>query len=98
MARPEYWNYFNRYVLVPLSSDASNALKSEQAHFEASGTHAVGVVYIDHTAGISMMLETFCEFESNGNLRSTGGPRAKRSMSTLRYSIFNKFKFSPISP
>lgn len=80
-----------------VAADPDGVLRSEQRRFGASGTHVAGFVYADHTAGITMDVETFCTVGPEGEIHPTGGPRRHNSVLKVRYDILEQLSPTPIA-
>src|SRR5258708_5930927 len=96
MATPDYFKYINKYVLVPINAASAQILQMIQKECQVEGTQIVGVIYLDHSAGLSLNVETFCDILPDGAVRDTGGPRAQNRRWILRYSSFKDFEFRPL--
>ena len=70
-----------------LASDHLGRLDSEKCRYGATGMHVLGFVYVDHTHGISMQIESFCSFDPDGTKHMTGGPPQHNSVFLIRYDM-----------
>ncbi|MEI7847823.1 MAG: hypothetical protein WCK35_18620 [Chloroflexota bacterium] len=80
----EYLSWIDRWILA---ADPLGQLASEQRHFGTSGTHVLGFVYVDHTAGVSMDVDGFCNLNLDGSVLLIGGPRQQNESLKVRYDL-----------
>ncbi len=88
-----YLGWIDRWMLA---SDHLERLDSEKRRFGANGTHVLGFVYVDHTHGISMQIESFCSLDPDGTKHMTGGPPQHNSVFLLRYDMLRDM--DPVVP
>lgn len=89
-----YFDWLDRWMLGTGSSDW---FASEQRHFEASGTHVLGFVYVDHTHGVTMQVESFCRVDSAGTVHLTSGPRQQNAALLVRYDLLAAMNLARVS-
>src|SRR5258708_8124509 len=95
MATPEYFKYINKYVLVPINAASAQILQMIQKECQVEGTQMVGVIYLDHSAGLSLNVEPFWDILPDAAVQGTGGPCAQNRRWILRNSSFKDFGFNP---
>jgi hypothetical protein len=81
---PAYLGWMDRWVL---GTDPLGKLASERSHYGASGAHLLGFVYVDHTAGVSMDVDSFCSVNLDGSVHLQGGPRQRNASLKIRYDL-----------
>ena len=79
-----YLGWIDHWILA---ADPLGRLDSEQRNFGSSGTHMLGFVYVDHTAGISLDVDSFCSLDLDGSVRLKGGPRQHNESLKVRYDL-----------
>lgn len=90
----EYLDWIDRWMLA---ADPTGLLAGEQRHFGASGTHALGFVYVDHECGVTMNVKTFCRLGRGGEVLPTDGPRQHDAALLLRYGTLEALTLTPLA-
>ena len=88
-----YLGWIDRWMLA---SDNLGRLDSEKCRYGAAGMHVLGFVYVDHTHGISMQIESFCSLDPDGTKHMTGGPPQHNSVLLLRYDMLGDMEPVPL--
>ncbi len=79
-----YLRWIDHWVLA---ADPLGRLASIQRQFGTNGSHAIGYVYVDHTAGVSMDVDSFCNFDLDGSVVPLSGPRHNNESLKVRYDL-----------
>jgi hypothetical protein len=80
-----------------IASDPNDLLAHERRHFRAEGSHVLGFVYVDHSAGLSLRVDAFCSPQPDGSIRRGSSPREQGSMLVLRYDLFDDLGLSRLN-
>lgn len=88
--QPPHITFGNKWVLV---KDPSGVMKDERArHDDTNGEYAIGFIYVDHTAGISMRIWWFCKKNFLGRIVKTVDLHEKRIGYILRHDLLPQFE------
>ncbi len=89
-----YLDWIDRWMLA---SDHLCRLDSEKRRYGVAGTHVLGFVYVDHTHGISMQIESFCNMDPDGTVHMNGSPPQHNSMLLIRYDMLLDMDPNPLA-
>ena len=87
---PEY----NIWYLV---HNPKQLLQSVGDEYKVDVSYFYGFVYVDHEAGITINVESFCEVASDGTIKITTGPKDDDSRLMMR-DPFARCKLTPLAP
>ncbi len=89
-----YLIYGNAWILA---KDTTGRLKSERETYKAAGEHLIGYVYVDHQAGVSMMVHHFCKIGIFGRIIITSNFDASKFGLTIRFGLLKNFETQRLS-
>ncbi|MBI1282469.1 MAG: hypothetical protein GC179_30360 [Anaerolineaceae bacterium] len=75
-----------------LAKDTTGRLQKDRAALKASGEHLIGYIYVDHQAGVSLMVHRLCKIGLLRGINVTGDLEKLKIGWTLRYEVLIKFE------
>lgn len=94
MNQPPHIVYGNRWVLAHDSSCHLTTLRDEH---KASGEHVIGYPYVDHTAGLSMHVSSFCKVDFSEQITVTGDLEVIKVRAIIRYDVLSRWDITPLT-
>jgi hypothetical protein len=77
--------------------DITGHLNRTRREMDAAGEHAIGYVYVDHEAGLSIQFRFFCKVNFFGQIKKTADVLERKMMLAVRYDLLSRWEIKPLT-